>query len=579
MLPALALLPLAFPGVVRAGDGPEIVQVGHWVEVRGEFDERGTFVATDAEILPPEELESLSGTIELHAHERDVFVLLGQPVYVSERTKFRDLDAGQIAGTRVKVEGRWRGPRKLSARVIKPRSAAGRDGFAGRVDAVRPADGGIEVSIMRFTVFLSADLEVTHERALQQIELAPEKPRGQPFRDDVSEDDLFGAGIGITDSLRFTGVVTTRSLLEDDYNLDETDPEDRQDYDLSIRARLVWQPSPDFAAVAEARHRVRYRDDEKDGSSTLSRTVLGENYIYWRNIANRGVDLQLGRQDFDDRREWIYDQDLDAVRLITRRPNLRLETSISTTLSDGSPRDEASTNVIGYLSNEDRRNHLAAWAIYRDIDREEQEELFFGGIRAIGRWIPDNRSWFELAAVDGEVGSTDVLGWGYDIGTTWSPDFAEPLSFTLGYAYGRGDDDPTPERDTSFRQTGFQDNNAKFAGVTSFLYYGELVDPELSNLGILTAGIGARVAERTSLDLVVHHYLQDVAQPFLVDSDLDERPNGIDPEIGWEVDLVFGCRRWERVDLEIVGAWFRPGDAFPGADDAYLGKIQLRFRL
>jgi alginate production protein len=113
--------------------------------------------------------------------------------------------------------------------------------------------------------------------------------------------------------------------------------------------------------------------------------------------------------------------------------------------------------------------------------------------------------------------------------------------------------------------------------VTSFRYYGELVDPELANLHVATLGIGARVARRASLDLVGHYYRQDEASEFLV-SEIDEEPDGEDRDLGWEVDLVYGDRRWEVWDLELVGGYFEPGDAFSEEDGAFLGRIQVRFR-
>ena len=38
---------------------------------------------------------------------------------------------------------------------------------------------------------------------------------------------------------------------------------------------------------------------------------------------------------FDDRREWLYDQNLDALRLIRSTTAYRLELSAATTLADG----------------------------------------------------------------------------------------------------------------------------------------------------------------------------------------------------------------------------------------------------
>ena len=156
------------------------------------------------------------------------------------------------------------------------------------------------------------------------------------------------------------------------------------------------------------------------------------------------------------------------------------------------------------------------------------------------------------------------------------------MYFTLGYALGTGDDS-TGGNDGTFRQTGLQDNTGRFGGVTSFQYYGELINPELSNLGILTLGVGAVLTTKTSLDLVYHTYTQDVIQNQLsfapVESNLRRATlNGTDADIGSELDVIFGYRRFASWDLELVGAWFQAGDAWTVGDDAFMAKVQLRYR-
>jgi alginate production protein len=151
------------------------------------------------------------------------------------------------------------------------------------------------------------------------------------------------------------------------------------------------------------------------------------------------------------------------------------------------------------------------------------------------------------------------------------------LNFTLAYALGQGDK-PNSQKDNSFRQTGLQDNNAKFGGVTSFKYYGELTDPELSNLEIITAGIGFRYEYQISVDLVVHYYEQNQLSQQFVGAEIRKRPNGLDAELGWEADVVFGWRPHISWDLEVIAAYFEPGEAFGAADSAMLGKLQLRYR-
>jgi len=541
-------------------------------------------LAQRVELLPPEDYQVIIGTVLAREVELGQFLLLGQSIHVSGKTEWEGVKFDRVGGTRVKVEGRWRGPGKMSAREVQARGE-GRERIAGRVDAIRVlSDGRYEARIMRFTVILPADLEVEHEGQLDAIALAPPTQitafEGITSRDIRSEDDLFGEGIPLTDTLRLEGLFEWRTTAEDNYNLDDANGEDRLDNVFGGRTRLIWTPRNDVTILGEVKYAYRWRDDEDDGTSTDSDVRLGEAFVYKRDMLGLwGVDGIVGRQDFDDIREWIYDQDLDAIRFFWQRPNVKLELSASTTLADGDRIDRDSTNWVAYLSNNNYRKHVALWTLLREIDHDSQDEQnLHVGARAIGRWIPENDSWFDLAFLGGEHDGLDRKAWGLDVGTTWSPKFAGPLSFTLGYAWGSGDDDPDSGTDRTFHQTGYQDNNARFAGVTSFRYYGELLDPELANLAILTAGVGWRLAPRTSLDLVYHSFSQNQASTVLFDTDLDLAPDGLDENLGWELDAILGWRELSSWDLELVGGYFDPGDAFPDADAALLAKFQLRFR-
>ena len=141
-----------------------------------------------------------------------------------------------------------------------------------------------------------------------------------------------------------------------------------------------------------------------------------------------------------------------------------------------------------------------------------------------------------------------------------------------------GDGNTGNGTDGNFRQTRLQDNNGKLGGVTSFRYYGELVDPELANLHIGTLGVGFLFTQKGSVDLLAHYYLQDKAVRKIIDSDIDQKPNGIDRELGWEVDAVIGWRPVRSLDFEFVLGWFKPGKAFRQRDDAWVSKLQIRYR-
>jgi hypothetical protein len=109
-------------------------------------------------------------------------------------------------------------------------------------------------------------------------------------------------------------------------------------------------------------------------------------------------------------------------------------------------------------------------------------------VRSRGEPVEDLDYWLELGYVGGRDGSKSIGGWGVDLGTTYEWPLGPRPSVTLGFAFGSGDRNADDQRDGSFRQTGLQKNEWDFGGSTDFKVYGEVLDPELSNLAIFTVG-------------------------------------------------------------------------------------------
>jgi hypothetical protein len=159
-----------------------------------------------------------------------------------------------------------------------------------------------------------------------------------------------------------------------------------------------------------------------------------------------------------------------------------------------------------------------------------------------------------------------VYGWALDAGLTWILPLAADPRITAGYAIGSGDGSPVEGADRSFRQTGLHTNEPGFGGVRRFRQYGLLLDPELSNLSVLTIGVGCSLLESSSVDLVYHRYrLQEPAES-LRSARIDTTLNGRDRDLGQAFDLVLGLEEWERVEVEVAGSVFQAGPAF-GIDD------------
>ena len=269
------------------------------------------------------------------------------------------------------------------------------------------------------------------------------------------------------------------------------------------------------------------------------------------------------------------------------------------------------------LAQDDHSPEETLGQIVRNEDKDDSDaDLAWIGLRAMGGWESKSRGvlgyWLDTALVGGqerfiefealspepvvveeptdgsEIGSSvvaestarstssssvvskstvrSVRGWALDAGLTWIlPVFAEPR-ITASYAIGSGDGSPDEGADRSFRQTGLHSNEPGFGGVRRFRQYGLLLDPELSNLSVLTIGVGCSLLQSSSLDLVYHRYRLQEPAASLRSARIDTTLNGRDRDLGQAFDLVLGIEEWERVEVEVAGSAFQAGPAF-GIDD------------
>ena len=171
----------------------------------------------------------------------------------------------------------------------------------------------------------------------------------------------------------------------------------------------------------------------------------------------------------------------------------------------------------------------------------------------------------------------DIDGWAYDVGGTWRLPLAGAPRLTLGYARGSGDTDPDDAADHAFRQTGLQGNEPGYGGVERFHGYGELLDPELSNLAICTLGLGVSLLEASSLDVIYHRYRLVERVGELRDAQLDGDLTGTSEELGEAIDVILALEEWARVQFRLSGSLFHVGDAFREQRGKWIAGGQLDF--
>lgn len=378
-------------------------------------------------------------------------------------------------------------------------------------------------------------------------------------------------------------------LYRNNRDLDRRLPDSRLILSPQVNAALVYRPTDWLEATLEMilereigvneKDRILLPDGEIE-RAPRRRTSLVVDQAYLRvHRAIDPFDAWVGRRNYEDERRWLYDASMDTVGAGFRAGRFRLDVfggrEVRLDLDFAPERRQAKDRIDTHVVHADYRGtewvRLSAYAISRD-DRsgaEGQPRLY--GVRARGRPTDAFNYWTELAITRGD----DAMGRPYsgsavDTGITYRF-LALPMhpSVTLSYARGSGDANPNDGRNGAFRQTGLQSNEAAFAGVSKFKYYGETLDPELSNLRILTLGLGFRPQPNVFVDLVYHRYRLDRIADGLRNAALTAELNQVagreSREVGEGLDVVIGVRRLfglRRLGLDLRAGWFFPGAAF-----------------
>ncbi len=421
--------------------------------------------------------------------------------------------------------------------------------------------------------------------------------------EDQFETTMFGRPLIVGGELEAAGQWRDNLDLTGEDGVGKLTPEAQLEFLYLFSDRLI--AFAEVKAFVDSEVWTETGDGESDAGLDLR-----EAWVLAPRLFGSDFSLQVGRQQYQDRREWWWNENLDSVRLhyVQGRftaflgvAEAQLRTS---TLEDISPEDEDVTRYLGNAAftwtRHDRleafllsqQDHSGAPAINAVLDEDSQDEadsdLTWVGLRARTRQsIGDAGKVFlsgDLAMVDGDETVTefadfapgqiqavdrfsqDVSGWAADVSVSWEvPIDLEPVA-SIAFAYGSGDDTPSNGSDDSFRQTGLQGDNGKFRGISRFRYYGETLRPELSNLRVLTLSLGSPAPApgegEAWIEAVFHNYAQAEASTDFRSERLDVGPNGVDEHLGDALDVIYSFESGRRWEFEATLGSFRYGDAF-----------------
>lgn len=569
------------------------LKVGQAFEIKGSYSDDAGFVASDLEALPKPRKPKLRGELTSVDRKSRTISMYGVTMEISDKTEFvDDLADGSgfeklRPGMRVEVSCKVNSKGQWEARRVKTRGVKKSNKVKGTLTHVA-VDGKAPdtIGISGLMIILERKTDVTDPTShLHQMEKEVLGDLSKSSANDLS------SGIMIHDAVVLEGEYRHNLRNENQYDLgDERWEGDSDDTEFDIRMGATVFHSRNVRSRARFRLRKRYYLSNDQSRPTQDiQAQFTELYVALRRPGGLKAALLIGRQNFDEPREWLFDEYLDAIRVYYYglEPFLA-EFAVIHALVPMKEKSETWTDIFGrlhYFINAD--NRLEAYFFKRsDSDDKRNREPVWYGLRYLGDIGSVVRPWVDLALMRGEDKGRKLDAWAYDFGATIgydNQDWFSP-SITASLARASGDETGGDGVDNMFRQTGYQDNVDRLGGLTSVHYYGEILDPEFANIKVTTLGAAIHPYKGSSIEVLYHSLKQDRADTKLKGFEL-VRPaigtNGFEDNLGWEVDLYVAFPRiFDRVRAVWVLGFFSPGKAFEGIvfptmEDAFLNKLKV----
>ena len=319
--------------------------------------------------------------------------------------------------------------------------------------------------------------------------------------------------------------------------------------------------------------------------SSIDTTEYNLERLFLQLDPNPSLRIRIGRQELEDSMETIVSEDLDGVQLVYERGRVELELSLTREdLFEASSvdRQDDITNTMASAQFEFNKDTvLIPYVLHRSeqsFNGSIPSDTTWAGFQLISEHGKSNWSYWlhgmgRTGDEDTSSGSEDLSGVAIDAGVGYSARGLLDSTFTLGIAHADGG-----SRSERFRQSGLHSNDFALNGKNSFRYLGEVFDPELTNIQILTLGWGAEPYKQWRTDVALHSYQQVEAEDSLRGADIEFQPTGNDTDLGIAGDIIISYKHSKALEIQGTAGRFIPGDAFDGdRDDAWLARLEIEY--
>ncbi|RMF59693.1 MAG: hypothetical protein D6743_15950, partial [Calditrichaeota bacterium] len=345
---------------------------GQRVRVEGTYRRDGLFLCSSLILLKGHRPDMVEGVIQ-SAHilgQNAVLRVLDIKVVVSEQTSVGTTTAGHLGlrdltvGTWIRVHGKRAGKAVLLASELRLLVPAGHE--LQRLEGMIQWRGGTN----------SATWEVLDVPVVFDKSLRIASPRAGPASGPATgikrdDDDQRPVPIRIGSFLTIGGKAEVEFEPQDDLGQTKNMIDNEVRSGLSFKPEIAVNLTRTLGGYAKLKLKrkplVRFGGKLEKGST---RFRAAEMYFVYRNILDTPLQLRLGRQRFKDKREWLFDENLDALRLIYDAKSVEIQlAAIAGNLVPQTDRNRVLNRVYYYVSARKkvaRRTYVKADLLHRN---------------------------------------------------------------------------------------------------------------------------------------------------------------------------------------------------------------------